>query len=82
MSASTVAVTERSCTPRFVATVATPAVRQPASAASTISGGVAPLSSEAKISGWSASIVNGWRCVLLGAEPEEVGDRSCGCGCR
>jgi hypothetical protein len=56
-----VAVTERSCTPRFDATVATPAVRHEANAASTISVGVAPLSSDAKISGWSASMANDWR---------------------
>src|SRR5215203_1502642 len=47
--------TERSCTPRFCATAATPAVRQLASPTRTYSIGVMPLSSDAKISGWSAS---------------------------
>ena len=52
---STVAETRRSWISRFWATAATPAVRQPARPTSTYSTGVAPLSSEAKISGWSTS---------------------------
>src|ERR1044071_5964103 len=61
---SSVALTERSWILRSCAIDATPAVRQPASPASTISTGVAPLSSEAKISGWSVSKVNSvlWLC--------------------
>ena len=45
------ALTERSCTPRWVATAAMPAVRQPANAANSVSVGVAPWSSDAKTSG-------------------------------
>ena len=51
MSPSSVAETERSWISRFWATAATPAVRQLARPTSTYSTGVAPLSSEAKISG-------------------------------
>ena len=49
---------------RICATAATPAVRQLARPASTISTGVAAWSSEAKTSGWSASKVNSvlWFC--------------------
>ena len=50
-----VADTERNWTLRAWATAATPAVRQLARPARTISTGVAALSSAAKISGWSAS---------------------------
>ena len=48
---SRVAATLRSWISRFCATVATPAVRQPARPAKISSTGVAPLSSDAKISG-------------------------------
>ena len=48
---SSLASTERSWMPRFCATAATPAVRQLARPTSTYSTGVAPISSEAKISG-------------------------------
>ena len=51
MPPSSVADTERSWMLRFCATAATPAVRQLASPTSTISTGVAPLSSDAKTSG-------------------------------
>src|SRR5690606_13429859 len=61
---SSVAVTECSWMLRICATAATPAVRQPASPDSTSSTGVAPLSSDAKTSGWSMSNVNSllWLC--------------------
>src|SRR6476620_4429197 len=49
--------------PRFCATAATPAVRQLASPTSTSSTGVAPRSSDANTSGWSASNENSVLCV-------------------
>ena len=55
MPASSVAFTDLSWMLRFCATAAMPAVRQPARPTSTNSTGVAPLSGEAKISGWSDS---------------------------
>ncbi len=71
MSPSTDAVTLRSLTPRLAATVATPALRQPARPASTVSTGVGPWSSEAKISGWSPSTTNGTRCACSPPSPEK-----------
>src|SRR5215216_672710 len=56
--------------PRLVATVATPAVRQLASAARAISAGVAPLSSDANTSGWSPSNENCWRWESSVPRPE------------
>ena len=58
--------------PRCWATAATPAVRQLPSAASTISTGAAPRSSEAKHSGWSASKVYVCVAVLLAEAAEAV----------
>src|SRR3954449_2619495 len=55
MPPSTVAETERSWMLRCWATAAMPAVRQAPRPTSTYSTGVGPLSSAAKISGWSAS---------------------------
>ena len=74
MLPSTVAVTERSWIWRCWATAATPAVRQLASADSTYSTGVAPRSSEAKHSGWSASNVNVRAMLVLLAEAGEPVD--------
>ena len=74
------AVTERSCTPRFVATVATPAVRHEASAARTISGGVAPLSSEANTSRVVGLDRERLAVGVLLAETGEVGDRRAAVG--
>ena len=51
------------------ATAAMPAVRQLARPASTSSTGVAPLSSDAKISGWSASKVNLVLCFCSSPSP-------------
>src|SRR3954454_13149418 len=61
---SIVAVTVLSWIWRYCATAATPAVRQLASATSTYSAGVAPRSSDAKHTGWSASKlkVDRWEC--------------------
>ena len=74
MSPSIVAFTELSWMPRFCATAATPAVRQLARPTSTYSTGVGPLSSDAKISGWSASKDQERAVALLAAEAEEVVD--------
>ena len=71
----TVAFTEWSWTPRFDATVATPAVRHDASAASAISGGVATV----VLGGedfWVVSVDRvGLTVHVLRAEAGEVGDR-------
>ena len=79
---SIVAETLRSWISRFWATAATPAVRQPARPTSTYSTGVAPLSSEAKISGWSTSNEYRGAVALLLAEAEEALDGRCCCACR
>ena len=60
--------------PRFCATDATPAVRQPARPTSRYSIGVMPLSVAANTSGWSASKVVSRLVVLLLAEAEVVLD--------
>src|SRR6185312_13349966 len=70
-SASTTALTERSWMPRFVATAAIPAVKHPASAASTVSVGVGPWASEANTSGWSPAITDGDLCVCSAPSPEK-----------
>ncbi len=57
--------------PRFWATAATPAVRQLASPTSTYSIGVIPLSSDAKISGWSASNVVSVLCFCSWPRPKK-----------
>ena len=69
---STVAVTVLSWISRYWATAATPAVRQLASATSTYSAGVAPWSSEAKHSGWSASKLNVDRWGCSWPRPEKL----------
>ena len=71
MSPWTVAVTDRSWMPRLLATVATPAVRHDASAINVNSGGVAPLSSDAKTCGWSASTMYAWRWACSCPRPEK-----------
>src|SRR4051794_8535114 len=68
---SMVAETLRSWICRCCATAATPAVRQPPSATSANSTGVAPLSSEAKISGWSTSYVYRVRCFCSSPSPKK-----------
>src|SRR3954469_3676187 len=67
---SIVADTRRSWICRFCATAAMPAVRQPPRATSTYSTGVAPLSSDAKISGWSMSKVYCVRCFCSSPRPK------------
>ena len=70
-SPSTVASTERSWMPRFCATDATPAVRQPARPTSRYSIGVMPLSSAAKTSGWSASNIDSVLCSAPAPRPKK-----------
>src|SRR6185295_3305906 len=72
MPASSVAFTERSWILRFCATAAIPAVRQEARPTSTYSTGVAPLSSEAKIAGWSASYLNSVLCACSLPRPKKL----------
>ena len=64
---------------RFCATAAMPAVRQAPRPTSTYSTGVAPLSSAAKISGWSASKVNSvlWRWSWPRPKNPSTVDRLC-----
>src|SRR6185503_4988965 len=57
---------------RFCATAAIPAVRHEARPTSTYSTGVAPLSSEAKIAGWSASYLNSVLCDCSLPRPKKL----------
>src|SRR5215471_9025227 len=69
ISPSMVAVTDRSWMFRYWATAATPAVRHPTRPTSTYSTGVAPLSSDAKHSGWSTSNSYVARCCCSAPRP-------------
>src|SRR6266851_4227024 len=69
MVPSSFASTDLSWMPRFCATAATPAVKQLARPTSTYSTGVAPRSSDAKTSGWSASNENSVLCFCSSPSP-------------
>src|ERR1700691_1733972 len=69
---SIVAVTERSWMPRCWATAATPAVRHPARPTRTNSTGVAPLSSDAKHSGWPVPNHFVVRCCCSAPRPAKL----------
>ena len=72
MPPSIVAVTDLSWMSRYWATAATPAVRQLAKPTRTYSTGVAPMSAEAKTSGWSASKVKVFWRLCSSPRPKKL----------